>query len=94
MKKAKLLRIRRTGCHAKCTERELCKRDLRSATLSLRARVQSMDCYTAHNVQQWLDRQVYENLQDLSRSCLSALRAGYRWQASVLGSSVLWAVAK
>ena len=89
MKAAKLLRIRKTGCHAKCTECELYKRDLRSGTLSLRARAQTMDRYTAHIVQQWLDRQVYENMQDLSRSCLSALRQGYMWQASVLASSVL-----
>ena len=83
----------RTGCHAKCTECELYNRGLRFGTLSLSARAQTMDRYTAHVVQQWLDRQVYENLQGLSRSCLSALREGYRWQASVLGSSVLWAVA-
>ena len=72
MKVAKLLRIRKTGCHVKCTECELYKRDLRSGTLSLSARAQTMDRYTAHIVQRWLDRQVYENLQDLSRSCLSA----------------------
>ena len=55
----------------------------------LSARAQPMDRYTAHIVQQWLDRQVYENRQDLSRSCLSALREGYMWQATTLASSVL-----
>ena len=84
-----MLRIRKTGCHAKCTECELYKRDLRSGALSLSARAQTMDRYTAHIVQQWLDRQVYENMQDLSRSCFSALRQGYMWQASALASSVL-----
>ena len=89
MKVAKLLRIRKTGCHAKCTECEGYKRDLRSGILALSARAQTMDRYTAHIVQQWLDRQVYENMQDLSRSCFSALREGYMWQASALASSVL-----
>ena len=89
MKVAKLLRIRKTGCHAKCTECELYKRDMCSGTLSLSARAQTMDRYTAHIVQQWLDRQVYENLQDLSRSCLSAPREGNGWQAPVLISSIL-----
>ena len=74
MKVAKLLRIRKTGSHTKCTDSELWKKDLRSGTLSLSARAQTMDRYTTHIVQQWLDRQVYENMQDLSRSCLSALR--------------------
>ena len=89
MKVAKLLRIRKTGSHAKCTECELYKRDLCSGTLSLSARAQTLDRYTAHIVQQWLDRQVYENMQELSRSCFSALTQGYMWQASALASSVL-----
>ena len=89
MKGAKLLRTRKTGCHAKCTECELYKRGLCSGTLPVSARAQTMDRYTAHIVQQWLDRQVYENMQDLSRSCFSALRQGSMWQASAIASSVL-----
>eukprot|EP00974_Lingulodinium_polyedra_P020518 1985716-Lingulodinium_polyedra.AAC.1 len=90
---AGLLRIRRTGCHANCNERELYKKDLRTGTLSLQARAQTMERYTVHIVEQWLGRQVYENMQDLARTCLSTLREGYRWQASALSSSVLTAIA-
>ena len=57
MKGAGLSRIRRTGCHAKCTECELYKKDLRTGTLSMQARAQTMERYTAHIVEQWLDRQ-------------------------------------
>ena len=47
----KLLRICKTCCHAECTKCELYKRDLRSGTLSLRARAQTMGRYIAHLVQ-------------------------------------------
>ena len=93
MKLAGLLRFRKTGCHAKCTECELYKKDLRTGSLSLQARAQVMERYTTHVVEQWLDRQVYENMQDLARSCLSAWRDGYRWQASALSSSALTVIA-
>ena len=66
MSLAGLLRIRRTGCHAKCSECELYKKALRAGTLSLQARARVMERYTTHIVEQWLDRQVYENMQDLS----------------------------
>eukprot|EP00974_Lingulodinium_polyedra_P084818 8210160-Lingulodinium_polyedra.AAC.1 len=52
-----------------------------------------MERYTVHIVDQWLDRQVDENMQDLTWTCLSALRGGYRWPASALSSSALTVVA-
>ena len=39
-----------------------------------------------------LGNHIYDNMEDLSRVCVSALRAVYKWQVSVLSASVLTAI--
>ncbi len=89
VKESGLLRFRKVGSHAKCTVCEGYKKELRQGRLTLRRREQILELYTKHLIDQWLDRQVYENMQDLSRTCLQHLRDGHRWAAGVLSTSVL-----
>ena len=52
-----------------------------------------MNKYTSHVVEQWLDRQVYDNVQDMSRSMFQCIREGRMLAASNLSTSVVAVIA-
>ena len=89
MNMAGLLRVRNVGHHAKCSMCEGYKKDLRQGSLSIQARERILELYTTHIVAQWQDRQIYENMQDLSRTCMLRLQEGNLWLALTISTSVL-----
>jgi hypothetical protein len=48
-----------------------------------------MELYAQHLVDQWSDRQVYDHMQDLSRTCMRMVRNGNNFGATLLSSPVL-----
>ena len=70
------LRIRKAGTHAVCDTCASLKRAIRVTSKSPKARQHSMEAYTKHILDQWLDRQVYWNAMELSLQCREMLRAG------------------
>ena len=89
LNKAGVLRIRKIGSHAVCTMCQGFKSELRRATISIAQREQTMELYAQHLVDQWSDRQVYDHMQDLSRTCMHMVRNGNNFGATLLSSSVL-----
>ena len=87
------LKFRRVGSHAVCTECQCYKKELRSKFLPTARREHVMNKYTSHVVEQWLDRQVYDNVQDMSRSMFQCIREGRMLAASNLSTSVVAVIA-
>ena len=73
--------------------RTLQNKYLRAKFLPAAKRDHVLTHYTKHIVEQWLDRQVYDNVQDLSNSMFAQLREGNMWTVSVLSSSVVAVIA-
>ena len=80
------LRIRKAGTHAVCDTCASLKRAIRVTSKSPKARQHSMEAYTKHILDQWLDRQVYWNAMELSLQCREMLRAGHT--LSVMARSI------
>lgn len=78
LNKSGQLRFRRAGQHATCSICEGYKKQLRDSRLGPTARQQVLDSYTKHLVDQWLDRQVYDHLQEMSLSTMQGLSVGLR----------------
>jgi hypothetical protein len=70
-----VLRIRNSGKHAVCTTCKEFKQQLGRARFP-QNRQRILEQYTAHVVNQWLDRQVYGNAMSVSLECRRLLNSG------------------
>jgi hypothetical protein len=70
-----VLRIRKTGMHAVCSECTDFKKLLSKARFP-QDRQRVLEQYTAHIVSQWLDRQVYGNAMSVSMECRRLIASG------------------
>lgn len=72
-----VLRIRNCGNHAVCSKCATFKKQLSKARFP-QDRRSILEEYTAHIVNQWLDRQVYGNATSVSLECRRMLQSGQR----------------
>jgi hypothetical protein len=87
-----VLRIRKSGSHAVCSTCKAYKKQLGKARFP-QDRQRILELYTAHVVNQWLDRQVYGNAMSVSLECRRLLASGeLMLNLAVSTSSVCMAV--
>ena len=89
LKKCHVMKFRTRGQHAVCCICTAFKKELRQGRMTPTARAQTLERYSKHLVSQWMDRQVYDHMQDMSMTCSHALSEGQRWASTMLSRSVL-----
>jgi hypothetical protein len=87
-----VLRIRKTGNHAVCSTCVDYKKQLSKARFPKDRQI-ILERYTAHIIDQWLDRQVYGNAVSISMACRRMLDSGQRMvELSMSTSQICMAV--
>jgi hypothetical protein len=81
-----VLRIRKTGNHAVCSTCVDYKAQLSKARYP-RDRQNILERYTAHVINQWLDRQVYGNAVSVSMACRRLLESGQLMEELAMSAS-------